>query len=45
MFVDTAKPRVPASFSLFVHNFRVRPLARDRPITYRTTVPRNISTA
>src|SRR6266699_6348970 len=29
MFVDTAKPPVPASSSLYVHNFSVRPASRD----------------
>ena len=29
MFVDTAKPQVPASSSLSVHNFSVRPASRD----------------
>ena len=29
MFVDTAKPRGRASFSLCVHNFSVRPASRD----------------
>src|SRR6266496_3933711 len=29
MFVDNAKPEVPASSSLYVHNFSVRPASRD----------------